>query len=138
VVKTKHSPLFLAEIKESLSNMWYESLPTGWSWESLWFGYTRCSCEGIRREGGVCSACNEPLRPPSELFVQSPDGQQFSIAYAVPGGEGRYEDYIYLQMLERQWLRPLSDEDRFLRIAENHRPSARAIVVLTFWMINCT
>ena len=113
--------------------MWYESLPTGWSWESLWFGYTRCSCEGIRREGSVCGACNEPLRSPSELFVQSPDGKPFSIAHAVPGGEGRYEDYIYLQMLERQWLRPLSDEDRFLRIDEKHRPSARAIVVLTFW-----
>jgi hypothetical protein len=49
------------------------------------------------------------------------------------GAEGRYEDYVYLEMLEREWMRPVTDADRFLTIAERSRPSARAIVVLVFW-----
>lgn len=110
--------------------MWYESIQSGWSWESLWYGYARCSCGGLRRDGEVCGACKAPFTPPVETFLRSSVGGQTPIA---PGGEGRYEDYIYLRMLEREWLRPLTDEDRFFGIIEQHRPSARAIVILTFW-----
>ena len=49
------------------------------------------------------------------------------------GAEGRYEDWVYLMMLEREWLRPVTDADRFHSIPEQNRPSARAIVVLVFW-----
>ena len=52
---------------------------------------------------------------------------------AFMGAEGRYEDWVYLKMLEREWLRPLSEEDRFLDVSESSRPSARAIVILVFW-----
>lgn len=113
--------------------MWYLSLPSGWSWDSLWYGYTRCSCGGIRKDGEVCGACKEPLKPPAEMLLTGPDGRKYPVQQAVPGGEDRYEDYVYLRMLEREWLRPISDEDRFLGIIEQHRPSARAIVVLVFW-----
>jgi hypothetical protein len=36
-------------------------------------------------------------------------------------------------MLEREWLRPITADDKFSDIAEQHRPSPRAIVVLVFW-----
>jgi hypothetical protein len=49
------------------------------------------------------------------------------------GAEGRYEDWVYLQMLEREWKRPISDSDRFLDIAEASRPAARAVIALIFW-----
>ena len=49
------------------------------------------------------------------------------------GGEGKYEDWVYLKMLEREWLRPITDADRFLSISERCRPSPRAIVILVFW-----
>jgi len=61
------------------------------------------------------------------------DGSEHQIMPAFMGGEGRYEDWVYLIMLEREWLRPLTDADRFLNVAESSRPSARAIVVLVFW-----
>lgn len=49
------------------------------------------------------------------------------------GAEGRYEDWVYLIMLEREWMRPLTEADHFLTISESHRPAARAVIVLVFW-----
>ena len=49
------------------------------------------------------------------------------------GAEGRYEDWVYPKMLEREWLRPITDADRFLSISEECRPSPRAIVIMVFW-----
>lgn len=44
--------------------------------------------------------------------------------------KGRYEDYIYLQMLQREWERPVVEFERFVG-AEG--PSAQAALVLLFW-----
>ena len=65
--------------------------------------------------------------------MQMPDGTEFKVPPALAGGEGQYEDWVYLQMLEREWLRPITDADHFHSIAEGSRPSPRAIVVLVFW-----
>ena len=65
--------------------------------------------------------------------MQMPDGTEYKVPPALVGGEGRYEDWVYLQMLERGWLRPITDADHFHSIAEGSRPSPRAIVVLVFW-----
>lgn len=46
------------------------------------------------------------------------------------GGEGRYEDYIYLQMLEREWARPVV---KFRGLSSAEAPSARAVFVIVFW-----
>ena len=32
---------------------------------------------------------------------------------AFIGAEGRYEDWVYLGMIEREWKRPVQEEDRF-------------------------
>jgi hypothetical protein len=49
------------------------------------------------------------------------------------GAEARYEDWVYLRMLEREWKRPLVDADRFPDVPEPSRPAARAAFVLIFW-----
>jgi hypothetical protein len=49
------------------------------------------------------------------------------------GAEGRYEDWVYLMMLEREWKRPLAETDGFQQIIESKRPSARAVLVVVFW-----
>ena len=117
--------------------IWYEALPTDKSWNSLWSGYVACSCRGIRRLDAHCSACGEPphsAKQSTYFEFTDANGVKHSIASATyMGVEGRYEDWVYLQMLEREWLRPITDEDRFLKISERSRPSARAIVVLVFW-----
>ncbi|RWB19921.1 MAG: hypothetical protein EOQ40_17465 [Mesorhizobium sp.] len=52
---------------------------------------------------------------------------------AFAGAEGRYEDHIYLQMLQREWERPVAEFERFSHFADAERPSARAALVLLFW-----
>lgn len=113
--------------------MWYQSLPKDVSWGSLWTGYIRCSCGGIRTMKDLCPACGQTLVTPGKYIHKDSDGVEFEIATAYMGAEGRYEDWVYLKMLEREWLRPIKDADRFLTISEAHRPSSRAIVVLLFW-----
>jgi hypothetical protein len=49
------------------------------------------------------------------------------------GAEERYEDWVYLRMLEREWKRPLVDADRYLEIPEPSRPAPRAALVVIFW-----
>jgi hypothetical protein len=113
--------------------MWYDEL-AGNSWASLWSGYMLCGgdCPGIRRVEASCPVCG------ADPFDMSPtiitiDGRETIIHPAVPGAEGRYEDYIYLQMLQREWERPVIEFKRFSHFADAERPSARAALVLLFW-----
>jgi hypothetical protein len=41
-------------------------------------------------------------------------GQEFRLPVAFMGAEGRYEDWVYLGMIEREWKRTVKEEDRFL------------------------
>ena len=49
------------------------------------------------------------------------------------GAEGRAEDYVYLQMMEREWKRPLSPHDTVEINLSNPPPSPRAAIVLLYW-----
>ncbi len=113
--------------------MWFEDLPTGKTWASLWSGYFLCSCGGIQPLDAPCPACGLPRPVLTPSVIRDDNGTEHKVMPALKGAEGRYEDWVYLQMLEREWLRPITDADRFLSIAEKSRPSPRAVVVLIFW-----
>ena len=114
------------------SPLWYESQAEGRSWGWLWSPYERCVCGGIRASGAACPACDALPREPEWLVMHDADGNEVRIPPAVAGAEGRYEDWVYLEMLEREWQRPV-EADLYEPIPEDSRPSARAIVVLVFW-----
>ena len=118
--------------KQSGSPLWYESLPNDQSWFSLWSAYVRCVCGGIRSLKGQCPVCGED--PPSLdwVVVRDADGSELRVPSVFMGADGRFEDWVFLRMLEREWLRPV-EPDLYASIPEDHRPSARAIVVLVFW-----
>ncbi|MCS3695018.1 hypothetical protein ABIF07_000217 [Bradyrhizobium elkanii] len=79
-----------------------------------------------------CPACGSgPLdTSPQTITV---DGREFTVGAAFMGPEGRVEDYIYLQMLQREWERPVAQFQTFAHVADAERPSARAALVLLFW-----
>jgi hypothetical protein len=113
--------------------MWCDELP-GKSWASLWSGYVLCGgdCPGIRKFEGACPVCG------ADPFDTSPktriiNGEKIVVHPAFAGAEGRYEDYIYLQMLQREWERPTAEFERFSHFLDSERPSARAALVLLFW-----
>jgi hypothetical protein len=49
------------------------------------------------------------------------------------GAEGRYQDYVLLDMLAVEWLRPVNSEETFEQIHVSSRPAPKAVVVLVFW-----
>lgn len=98
--------------------MWYEAIMPNKSWASLWSDYVLCACSGIRNINESCTLCG--LMPPSNITV-------------FPGAENRYEDWVYLVMLEQEWKRTLTDADYFPTIAARCRPTPRAVIVLIFW-----
>lgn len=113
--------------------MWIDEL-AGKSWASLWSGYVVCggTCPGIRKITGACPACGAAPFDTSPSVVVI-DGREMLIHPTFAGAEGRYEDYIYLQMLEREWVRPVVEFERFSHFLNAETPSARAALVLLFW-----
>ncbi len=114
--------------------MWYDDLPTGKSWASLWSGYILCGqCFGIRSVGAACPACASPPYSTEPSTMRLEDGREVTVAACFMGAEGRYEDYVYLQMLEREWKRPVTEAEELIFPDPANRPSARAALVVLFW-----
>lgn len=107
---------------------WFDSLAQDQTWARLWHGRTICSCAAIRKVDSPCEACGSgPYTFEPEIVTV--DGQQYRVPAAVMGAEARYEDWQYLEMMQREWQRPLGEPLRMSQKA----PSARAAIVLIFW-----
>ena len=115
--------------------MWFDEPRFQKSWANLWAGYVRCAnCLGIRGVEGSCPACGTVLSEPDPIVLTDSEGREYrGPLRAFLGAEGRYEDWVYLMMLEREWKRPLAETDRFQQIIESKRPAARAVIVVVFW-----
>ena len=113
--------------------MWADDLLPGNSWTSLWFGYIRCGdCGGIRTLDDPCPACEADLPKEGPTFVDE-DGQEFSTPPVFMGAESRYEDYVYLQLMEREWGRMTRDSLPQHRLPHSEQVSTGAALVLLFW-----
>jgi len=114
--------------------MWYDEV-AGKSWTSLWSGYVRCGvdCPGIRTTKASCPACGADPFDTSPQIITVNGKERIIHTNTFMGAEGRYEDYVYLQMLQREWERPVVEFQTFAHFADAERPSARAALVLLFW-----
>lgn len=114
--------------------MWYEELPKDKSWSGLWSSYTICGrCHGIRAINGPCGVCGDPSYEMQPQVMRDGQGREFLVSPALMGAEGRYEDWVYLRMIEREWKRPVLDDDRFPGSPPDAGPSPRASIVILFW-----
>lgn len=67
-------------------------------------------------------------------MVRIGDGREVALVPAAfTGAEGRFEDYVYLQMMEREWKRPLDAAEQYSTLASVDAPSPRAAIVIAFW-----
>ncbi len=112
--------------------MWYDDLEPGQPWSALWFGYILCTCGAIRPLQGACPACGRALADAGAPIVQLEDDRAVTSS-TFAGAEGRYEDYMYLDLLEREWKRPVTDADRVRAFDPARQPSPRAAIVVQFW-----
>ena len=114
--------------------MWVDNLPPGTSWTSLWSGYILCGeCSGIRRLSDPCPACGASLPKDLDRTIKLDNGREFPMAVAYMGAETRYEDYIYLQLLESEWGRILQDSASQIQLRHTEEVSRGATLVLLFW-----
>lgn len=108
--------------------MWIDKIPSDKSWTILWSGLVLCSCDGIRSGDGVCPVCDGPPDEPSPKLVTLENGESIEVYKFLRGAEGRYEDYQYLQMMEREWKRTSEQHLQHLQ-----GTSDKASLVLLFW-----
>jgi hypothetical protein len=116
------------------TQIWYENLPSDKSWIRLWSDYTICGrCRGIRRFEGACGICGDPPFDFTPQLIRDNNDKEHQVGPAFMGAEGRYEDYVYLEMMQREWNRPIATDDSFSGTPLGSRPSLRASIVLLFW-----
>ena len=114
--------------------MWFDDLPTDTSWTSLWSGYIRCGrCSGIRTLNDPCPACGAYLPKDVDQTVKLDDGREYTLRSAHMGAETRYEDYVYLQLMEREWKRMMRDSASKDRMQFTEQVSTGTSLVLLFW-----
>lgn len=112
--------------------MWYEALPQSAGWSSIWHGMILCSCGGIR-SWSDCPVCHGSLIT-DHMIVEYEPGRYIPVAPAQMGAEARYEDYLYLDLIQREWLRTASVAFPTSTVLANHANlSERAGVALLFW-----
>ena len=128
--------------------MWFDNLSPDSSWTSLWSGYIRCgTCAGIRTTDDPCPVCGASLPTTGVrmailedgLSVVLEDGEEaplqehriVHVQHAYAGGETRYEDYVYLQTLEREWKHRGQTPREQMPFAE--QVPAGTAIVLIFW-----
>lgn len=118
-----------------MNKYWFENLTDEQSWTSLWNDYIICgNCKGIRKVEGKCPVCKREIPDQQFIEVKSQDGKEYEVPVnTLMGAEGRYEDYVYLNMLEYEWRRPVSKYDELSFLNQDKRPAAKAIIVLVFW-----
>jgi hypothetical protein len=109
--------------------MWFDDLPQGKGWSRLWHGLSLCSCGAILFTD-KCSVCDaKPDYTPIEVVDES--GQRHSVPPVSLGAEGCFEDWLYLDLMQREWLRPASGAAE--GALSHNQVSDRAIVVLLYW-----
>lgn len=107
--------------------MWADNIPAGRGWTVLWSGKILCGCGAIRLIDVQCPACDgPPYCTPQKVVLK--DGSEIEVPVAFMGAEDRYEDYQYLQMMEREWTRAPQPDFQLLG-----GTSDKAAVVLLFW-----
>jgi hypothetical protein len=109
--------------------MWHDAIPNNAGWSILWHGFILCRCGGIRTWPD-CPVCQEPVGGETVIMGDEPR-KYITVIPAQMGAEGRYEDWLYLDLIQREWLRPVSvvtlTSTRLAGLAE------RTSVVLLFW-----
>ncbi len=108
--------------------MWIDDIPAGRGWTFLWGGRILCGCGGIRAVDVRCPACDATPYDCSPQTITMDDGRTFEVAATFMGAEGRYEDYLYLHMMEHKWTRATAPGHEMLAGV-----SEKASVVLLFW-----
>ena len=112
--------------------MWFDDLPPGSSWTSLWSATFGAAIVQVFAHSMIL-VCMRNRSAEEEHTLKLEDGQEISIPPVFMGAETRYEDYVYLQLMEREWERMTRDSASQNRLPHTGQASTGASLVLLFW-----
>jgi hypothetical protein len=107
--------------------------PDDWEWWwGKWRDRIRCgTCQGLMDLKASCTVCGCDYRnlSPTEHLI---DGKLVTFP-PVFAGALDWSPYVMLQLMEREWLRPLPMNGTLSVVPRSNSPSSRVLLVLVFW-----
>jgi hypothetical protein len=107
--------------------------PDDWEWWwGKWRDRIRCgTCQGLMDLKAPCPVCGCDYRnlSPTEHLI---DGKLVTLP-PVFAGALDWSPYVMLQLMEREWLRPLPTDGKLSAVPQSNSPSSRVLLVLIFW-----
>lgn len=107
--------------------------PNEWEWWwGAWKSRIRCGeCQGLMLSNAPCPVCGHDYTNigPQEVVI---DGRTFLVPQAFAGALD-WSPYVMLQLMHRDWIRPLGDLSND-HLPNDNRPSPHVLVVLLFWI----
>lgn len=101
-------------------------------WWGAWRDRIRCgTCRGLMDLKAPCHVCGCDYRnlQPTQYVVS---GRVITVPPAFAGALD-WSPYVMLQLMEREWLRPLPKEGKLSALPQSNTPSSRVLLVLIFW-----
>lgn len=111
--------------------MWTENIPLDKNWTYLWHDKVLCSCGAIKNVSSQCPVCNSRNDSGATVIRGKDHLKESVIMYTYQGAEGRYEDYVYLRMIEHEWKRSVPSNEIDSTFLDG--VSEKASIVLIFW-----
>jgi hypothetical protein len=100
-------------------------------WWGCWKDLFRCgNCWAYVGSSSLCPVCAHDYRNPEPREITI-DGKLRTIPQAFAGALS-WSHYVMLQLMHREWLRPLPEETN-PSLPADHKPSSRVLIVLLFW-----
>ena len=102
------------------------------SWSGIWYGLIHCGeCHALYKTG-ACPKCGHEYK--SEAITVVVDGVERTVPMAMQGAIS-WPTHVLLRLMQREWERPLSEQDSFSHTPPEKRPSQKMIIVILFWTL---
>ena len=99
----------------------------------VWYAVSRCDkCQALMRSG-PCPVCGDLIDSSPHLVLVN--GVERGAMPHVTQGAIAWSTYVLLQLMQREWERPLVERDFFGSMPAEKRPSQRLAIVILFWTL---
>lgn len=112
--------------------MWLDDLKPGDSWMGVWYAVSYCDKCHALMGSGPCPVCGQRIDSSPQRVVVN--GVERTMPQATQGAIA-WSTYVLLQLMQREWERPLMERDFFGSMPAEKRPSQRLAIVVLFWTL---
>jgi hypothetical protein len=112
--------------------MWLDDLKPGDSWLGVWSGLSHCDKCHALIHSSPCPVCGDTIdSSPQHVVI---NGVERTMPHVTQGAIA-WSAYVLLQLMQREWERPLVGRDFFGSMPTEKRPSQRLAIVILFWTL---